>query len=511
MEHLVKKTAVVSGLTLVSRILGMVRDAVIAMLFGGSVTADLFFLAFRPFDLLRKMFANGFLTLSFIPVFTRYLGKEGHGKALSLISSCLFVICLTGFSVIVLGIWLAPWLVGMLAPGAVDQSELAAVLLSLMLPYVWTIMGVSLGAAVLQCLGNFYLPALAPVVFNCVFIAVAVGAEHWPIPPVVGLALGVSLGGLAQVILIFPKLFKEKMLSWRGGSFNHPGMKETARKMLPAMIGSGAFHLNLVVASFFAGRLDPGSVSCLYYADRLVQFPMGLIAVSLSTVLLPTLAREAIEKKGRAGRERTFEQGVRLGIFITLPAMAGLMALNVPVVQLLFGRGAFDAAAVALTAECLFVLCCGLWAMTGIQLLSTLHFSLSRMKMPFHAGLISMGLNLAFCLLFMPLWGVQGLALSVALSSMGGCLYLAWGTSRGSTAASLGKPVLVSACRAVFLSVIMFFLVRRAAEFFSFDTGLGLAAQVLICIFLGAAFIFGAGWWTARSEVRLVTTLFNKG
>ncbi len=426
MEQLVKKTALVSVLTLVSRILGMVRDAVIAMVFGGTMASDLFFLAFRPFDLMRKMFANGFLTLSFIPIFSRHLSESKPQGAAGMISSCLAFAGLASAGLILAGFFWTDHLVLLMAPGlGHDPGAIQTTmgLLRTMLPYFWIIITVSLASAVLQCLGNFHLPALAPALFNLVFILFALlaglGSETW-IP---GLAFGVTAGGLAQLCLVLPRLLRTGLVQIRQVSFSHPGMGAAGKKMLPCMVGAGAFHLNVVAASVFASHLPEGSVSCLYYADRLVQFPMGLIAVSLSTVLLPLLSRQSVQE-GQAQVRRTFEQGVRLGIFITLPAMAGLLALAEPVVTLLFGRGAFDGAAIARTTECLVVLVSGLWAMAGVQLLSILHFGLGRIRYPFYAGLFAMGLNLGFCWVFMPIWGVQGLALAVSLAAAGGCLFL---------------------------------------------------------------------------------------
>ncbi|MCG8566278.1 MAG: murein biosynthesis integral membrane protein MurJ [Desulfobacterales bacterium] len=502
-----------SGLTLGSRVLGMVRDAVIAMTLGGGPAADLFFLAFRPFDLLRKMFANGFLTLSFIPVFSNRRAGGRSSDGVAMVSSCLAALSLAGLVVLGLGLIGADWVAGFIVPDTLggDGRATVAALFKFMLPYVWMIMAVSLASAVLQCLGNFHLPALAPSLFNGVVIAAALGAGKWAGLEASGLALGVTLGGMAQLILVFPRLLSMGMVRLKGISMAHPGVVEAGRKMLPAMVGSGSFHVNIVVASIFAGYLSPGSVSSLYFADRLVQFPMGLIAVSLSTVLLPTLSRQLADRRMDLAQD-TFEQGLRLGIFVTLPAMAGLMALAHPVVELLFARGAFGADATARTGDCLFVLASGLWAMTGTQLLSTLHFGRSRMKQPFRAGLIAMGMNLILCPILGPAWGAKGLALSVALSAMGACLFLVLHPPGGQGGEGLGKAVLESACRALFLSVIMFFLVRHAASVLIVNT-LGttvFSLGILGCILLGAGFVFGAGWWMARGDVRLVLTLLKR-
>ena len=509
MEQLVKKTALVSGLTLVSRILGMIRDAVIAMLFGGSLVSDIFFLVFRPFDLLRKMFSSGVLTLSFVPVLSRYLVKDGS-SARGMVSSCLALVAIAGGGIVALGYLVAPLWVWLTLPQGLT-TPLAVDLFRTMLPYVWFIMAVSLAAGVLQCLGNFHLPALAPSLFNLVVIGFSLGFSRILDVPIRGLAWGVVIGCGGQLLLLAPGLWASGLIGLKRIRLNHPGMLETLKKMVPAMVGSSPYQINILVASFFASTLAEGNVSFLYYADRLIQFPLGLIAVSLSTVLLPTLATHAARGEKRAFHS-SFNQGMRLACFVSFPAMAGLMALSGPVVQMLFGHGAFGEAAVSQTGQCLFFLALGLGSLTVSHLCATLHFGRGSMAIPLRAGVLSMGVNALCCWVLGKIGGLSGLAISVSLASAVSFLYL-WRHPPGNLGKNPGSAdLLYSACRAFFLSVILFFLIHWASPFLILENqgvfvhALGVAG----CIFLGICFIFGAGFWVCPREIRMVTASFKR-
>ena len=273
--------------------------------------------------------------------------------------------------------------------------------------------------------------------------------------------------------------------------------------MIPSMIGAASYQINIMVASFFTSGLDEGSVTFMYYADRLVQFPLALFAVSVATVLLPEISKKVVSGQfDEVGG--LFSRGVRLVFFITIPAMAGLMALNEPIVKILFGHGAFNAASVEKTAECLFFLAMGLWAFTGVRLFVTLYYSLMNIAIPFYSGLITVGLNLVLCPALMGLLGLKGLILSVSLSAVAGFIFLFMNIP--GTMNIRKNEIIVSTCRSFFASAIMLFFVRQAAELILplSASRIGFAIGVTGCIAIGMILYLGINQIMSNPELELI-------
>lgn len=297
MRKIIKNAASVSVLTIVSRILGVLRDALIAMIFGASSVSDAFFIAFRPFDLIRKMFSDGILSISFVPVFSSYLekGKKRPGNCHVFIGP-VHPFRGRGLSGIY-GYFVCSGSAENYRSGFFRGSytySLTILLLKIMLPYLLTILGLALCMGVLNSLGNFCIPAATPIVLNLVVILFALFVSAYFDPPILALALGVCLGGMAQLALQVPFLVHHGMINFSCFTWLHPGLIKVGKIMIPCMVGAASYQINIMIASFFASKLCQGSVSFLYYADRLVQFPLALFAVSFSTVLLPSLTRKAV-------------------------------------------------------------------------------------------------------------------------------------------------------------------------------------------------------------------------
>jgi len=505
-RKILKTTALISILTFTSRVLGVVRDALIAMYFGTSSQSDAFFIAFRPFDLVRKLFSDGILSMAFVPVFAKTMEKQGKSKAVAMVFSFFCFLSLTGIIILLAGIYFAPVIVKLIAPGFIGdsyRSGLAIVLLKIMLPYLWLVFITALCMGVLNSMGNFGVPAAAPAVFNLVVILFTIIiSNHFKIP-ITGLALGVTIGGVLQLAVQVPVMVRLGMLNPCFFQFFHPGVLKVMKIMIPCMIGAASYQINIMVASFFASKLDEGSVSFIYYADRLVQFPLALFAVSVSTALLPELSRKAVSGK-LDEIAKFFSDGVKLVLFITIPAMAGLMALDEKIVAFLFGHGAFSALAIKQTAECLVILSSGLWAFTGTRLFVTLYYALSIIRVPFYSGVIATGLNLVFCWMSVGILGLKGLVLSVSLSAMIGFVFLFVNIPG---AMKIDKfEIIVSACRSLFLSVIMFFLVRQAADFIlaKGHDKFWSAAGVLGCIGFGMIFYLGVNMLIKSPELKML-------
>ena len=277
--QIARAAGVVGGATLLSRILGLVRDLVTAYFFGAGMAADAFFVAFRLPNLLRRLLAEGALTVSFIPIFTEYLSERGREEAFQLARAALTLFSLILAVVSILGVLLAPYIVYVFAPGFADDPEkfkLTVLLARIMFPYIFLIGLVALAMGVLNSLGRFAAPALAPVMLNIGMIAsVFLLTSHFQ-PPILALSIGVIAGGIFQVMLQLPYLAKEKGLLGISLNFSHPALKRVGLLMVPAALGAAVYQFSVFINTLLASFLPQGSVSYLYYADRVMQFPLGV-------------------------------------------------------------------------------------------------------------------------------------------------------------------------------------------------------------------------------------------
>ncbi len=512
MRKILKKTALISILTFSSRVLGVVRDTVIAMVFGTSAQSDAFFIAFRPFDLVRKLFSEGVLGVSFIPAFSKTLDQQGKSSAIAMLFSFFCLLSVAAIIIMFAGLVFAPYVVKIIAPGFVSLSykyNLTILLFKIMLPYFWFILITGLSMGVLNSMGNFGAPAAAPVVFNIGMILFVLFITSCFKVPVLALAIGVTIGGVLQLAIQIPFMVRLGILKPTQFKIFNPQSLKIFKIMVPTMIGAASYQVNIMVASFFASTLEEGSVSYLYYADRLVQFPLALFGVSVATVFLPDLSKKANSGE-LSDMGALFSNGVIMVFFVTIPAMAGLMAMNKLIIAFLFGHGAFDTFAVKQTADCLFFLVTGLWAFTGVRLFVTLYYAMSKVRLPFYSGLITIGLNLVLCSVLVKYLELRGLVLSVAFSAMAGCLFLFINLPSSFKVDKF--LIIVSACRSLFLSVIMFFLVRLATGFVlvdgvnKFSSGMGLVG----CVFLGIVFYFGANYLISSPELKMLTKGLSK-
>jgi len=296
-NHRVTKAAgVVGSATLLSRIFGFIRDVVIAWFFGAGLVSDAFFVAFRIPNLLRRLFAEGSLSAAFIPVFTEYLTKRGKDEAFRMARSAIRLLSVLLVAITVAGILLSPIVIRLIAPGFVTSPEkysLTVFLTRIMFPYIFFIGLVALCMGILNALGHFAAPALAPVFLNISIIgSVFLIAPHMA-DPVAGIAIGVLIGGFLQLALQVPFLIKKGFYFWQKTNMYHSGLKKVGLLMVPTIFGSAVYQINILVGTLLASLLAHGSVSYLYYADRLVQFPLGIFAIAMATAVLPTLSRQA--------------------------------------------------------------------------------------------------------------------------------------------------------------------------------------------------------------------------
>lgn len=414
-----KAAGVVSVATLLSRILGLVRDMVIAAFFGAGPAADAFFVAFRIPNLLRRLFAEGSLTISFIPVFAEYLLKRGRDEAFALARSSWWILAMTLAVVSVLGVVFSPLIVKVIAPGFVSSPEkfdLTVLLTRIMFPYIFFIGMVALAMGILNTLGHFAAPAASPALLSVSMVSSVLLISPHLENPVLGLAMGVMIGGCLQLTLQMPFMIRKGFRIFIRSPLYHAAIKRIALLMTPAVFGAAVYQINIVVGTLLATLLPAGSVSYLYYADRMVQFPLGVFAIALATAVLPSLSKHAA-MEDMEGLRSSFSYALRLVFFITIPAMTGLIILREPIIRLLFERGEFDAVTSRLTAEAVLYYAVGLWAFSGVRIVVSAFYSLQDTKTPVKTAVVSLLANIVLSILLMGPMLHGGLALATSLAS----------------------------------------------------------------------------------------------
>jgi putative peptidoglycan lipid II flippase len=425
-KKIVRAASVVSLATFLSRIFGFIRDMTIAYLFGAGPAADAFFVAFRVPNLLRRLFAEGALTIAFIPIFTEAMLREGREKARALARSVSGMLTLLLLLVCILGMIFTAQVLAVIAPGFIPGSpvyDLTLLLTRICFPFIFFISLAALCSGILNTQEHFLSPAISPVLLNLSLICCALGLDLDP--PVLSLGIGVLAGGSAQLLIQLPFLRARGMSILPGFKFRDPYVRQIIVLILPAAFGAAIYQITVVLNTILASFLPGGSVSYLYYADRMVEFPLGVFAVALGTAVLPSLSRQAA-----AGMIRDFTStlnyGLRLTMFICLPAMTGLLLLARPLVAVLFARGEFDWMAVEATTSALWSYGAGLWAFAALRVILPAFYALNDTKTPVKVGALVLIINLLAGLLLMRLWQHSGLALATSISSAVNLLILLW-------------------------------------------------------------------------------------
>ncbi|MGM0453909.1 MAG: murein biosynthesis integral membrane protein MurJ [Thermodesulfobacteriota bacterium] len=507
-----KAAGVIGSATLLSRILGFIRDMVIAWFFGAGRLSDAFFVAFRIPNLLRRLLAEGTLNMAFVPVFTEYLARDGRQEAFRMARSAFRLLSAILVLATLAGIVGAPWLVSVLAPGFTGAKfALTVTLTRIIFPYIFFICIVALSMGILNALGHFAAPAFAPVLLNMAIIAGMLFISPFIETPVIGLAVGVLIGGVLQVGLQVPFLIQKGFYFWRRAGFYHPGLSKIGRLMGPSVFGAAIYQINIVVGTLLASLLAEGSVSALYYADRLVQFPLGLFAISISVAVLPGLSRQAAGQDF-TGLADTFAYAVRLIFFITLPAMIGLIVLRRPIVALLFGRGAFDTESIRMTAYALFFYGIGLWAFSGVRIVVATFYAIQDTKTPVKTGIISVAANIVLGLFLMGPLAHGGIALATSLASIlnFGLLVLALPYRLGQLP---WKKIIVSVIKSVICSAVMGGILYGGYRMFPPDYQAGtliLSGYVLSAVAAGMVIYAVSALVLQRNEVKAVFLLVKK-
>jgi len=422
-----RNTTVVGGLTLVSRVMGLVRDVVFAYLFATSAAMDAFFVAFKIPNYFRRLFGEGAFSQAFVPVFGEYHSKRGEPEVRALIARVAGVLggallLLTIVGVLFSQILIFPFAAGFYFDGS-DQYGLAADMLRWTFPYLGFVSLCALAAGVLNTFGRFAIPAFTPVLLNVVLIVAALWLSPQMDRPVMALAIGVFVAGAAQLAFQLPALSRIGMLPMPRWDLGHQGVRRVLRLMAPAAFGASVAQLNLLLDTLVATFLITGSVSWLYYSDRLMEFPLGVFAIALATVILPKLSREHANADP-AGFSATLDHALRLAVLLALPAAVGLLVLAEATIITVFGHGAFGARDADLASWSLMAYAGGLMGFTMIKILAPGFFARQDTRTPVRIGLIALGVNLVLNLGFaVPLYlmGYEqahaGLALATGIAA----------------------------------------------------------------------------------------------
>jgi putative peptidoglycan lipid II flippase len=413
-----RRVGVVGFYTLLSRVTGLLRDSVLAWAFGATSMADAFYVAFRVPNLLRRLVGEGALTIAFVPVYTEYLKKsrEDGRRAASVIFTYLTIFLIV---ISILGIVFAPYVVKCIAWGfSADPQkfDMTVLLTKIMFPYILLISLVALAMGILNSLKRFAAPAAAQIFLNLSIVIGAVAFTHLFSLPVIGVAISVLIGGVLQLATQIPSLRKEGMVPGINLNYRHGSLKGLLLLMIPSAFGAAVYQVNVMVVTLLASFLPGGSVSYLWYADRVSEFPLGIFAIAVATAALPTLSDHAAEKDYEALKD-TLNYSLRLTFLITIPSMVGLYMMSDLIVGVLFERGQFNMMTTAATAAALAIFAIKIPFVSGVRNIVPAFFALRDAKTPVYVASLAVVVNAAVALLLMHKYLHVGLSFALVISS----------------------------------------------------------------------------------------------
>ncbi|NOX20419.1 MAG: murein biosynthesis integral membrane protein MurJ [Nitrospirae bacterium] len=417
-EEITRSASVMSFAILLSRVLGFIRDMVLARYLGATGLSDTFFVAFRVPNLLRELFAEGSMSSAFVPVLTEVSAKKGDEEARRLTSITFTFICVSAGIVVILGIIFSPQIVRLIAPGfqSVEKLRITVLLTRIMFPFLLFVSLAALCMGALNVKKVFFIPSLASSWFNLTVIICVVVLTALTGKPIIAAAVGITIGGFMQFATQVPAFLKKGYrfnLNW---NFSDSGLKKMGRLVLPTTIGLAVSQINIFVSTILASYLREGSITYLYYSMRLIQFPVGIFGVAMGMAVLPALSRHAAMKDMRSLRE-DFSYAIRMLFFITVPSMMGLIALREPIVNLLFQRGEFDYTATQGTAFSLIFYSLGIWSIVGVRVVVSAFYSMQDTRTPVIVAAMAMLLNILLSLVLMGPLNHGGLALANSIAS----------------------------------------------------------------------------------------------
>ena len=507
-QGLFKSTLVVGTMTGLSRVFGLIRDVVIAVMFGPGAGVDAFIVAFRIPNFLRRIFAEGGFSQAFVPILSEYKMQRGDDEVKALLDQISATLGLALLLVTVIGIIAAPILILIFAPGFTDQADkqvLAADMLRITFPYIFFISLTAMAGGILNTYGRFAVPALTPVLLNLSLITCAIWLSPEFSQPILALAWGVLIAGIAQLLFQLPFLLNLGLLPTPGFHRDRNGLRRILMLMLPTLFAASVTQINLLVDTIIASFLQTGSISWLYFSDRLVEFPLGVFGIAVSTVILPTLSSQ-YASGSQAAYRRTLDWALRLVFLIALPAAVGLAFLAVPVLSTIFQYEQFSGEDVLMASHSLMAYASGLLAFILIKVLSSGFFSRQDTHTPVKIAVIAMLSNIVLNLLLVKHLAHAGLALATSLSAFlnAGLLFLVL-QRRGHYQVRPGWFLyLLKLTLALLLMCALLHWLTPAMDKWLAWGAYKRASQLTLCILVGAASYFFS-LWLLRVPVRKMT------
>ena len=417
--NLLKALGTIGSFTLASRILGIIRDVLVARVFGAGMATDAFFVAFKLPNLLRRLFAEGAFSQAFVPILGEYKNRRGHEETRLLVDHVTTLLAMILFIVTLIGVIAAPILVYISAPGfAVTPAkfDLTVQLLRISSPYIFFISLVAMASGILNTYNKFWVPAFTPILLNLCFIGAALWLAPYFDPPIMALAWAVFVAGFVQLAFQLPFLKKIGMLPTLRLNLKDAGVWRIIKQMGPAVFGVSISQISLIINTIFASFLVAGSVSWLYYADRLMEFPSGVLGAAIATILLPSLSK--YHSDGHLVQySKLLDWGLRLTFMLTLPAALALGLIAVPLLATFFQHGAFTAHDVLMTRNALVGYSVGLIGILSVKVLAPGFYARQDIRTPVKTGIITLLATQAMNLLFIGWLQHAGLALAIGLGS----------------------------------------------------------------------------------------------
>jgi len=484
-------TGLMGAATGVSRVAGLVRDIVVARLFGAGFVTDAFFMAFTIPNLLRRFFAEGSLTAAFVPTFSDIYHKEGEEEARRVASICFTLLFVIMAAVTVIGIVASPEVVRLIGFGfeaVPGKLELTDMLNRLMFPYILFVSLLALVTGILNVRGHYFLPSFSPVVLNLSMIGAAVLLSPRLETPIAALAIGVLLGGILQLLMQFPLLFRFGYSLKPSFNFSHPAIRQISLLMLPGIAGVAIYQINVVVTRLLASFLPEGSVSYLYYGQRLFEFPQGIIIASLAQAVLPAMSRQLADDDLDGFRE-SLHYSFELLLFLILPATLGLMLCAVPVYSVFFMSGEFTAAAVRQSGLALVAYAPGLICVGLSRVVVPAFYAMKDTRTPVWVSFWTLLANAGLGLLLMQFWAHVGLAVALTLASLFNAIVLLWLIQRriGGLRLSSLSVMLVKVAPALLVMSVVVWAVLQFGHWNADTERIRNSAVLLTAVFSGGA------------------------
>lgn len=505
-KHKIAKNAgIVIIATIFCRILGLGREIVISNRFGAGIETDAFFVAFMIPNLLRSLLGEGALNSAFIPVFTEYLTNHDRKKAEYFASNVLNILAIILIIVIILGIWGAPLIINIVAIGFKSNMykyQLAINLTRIIFPYIGFVSIAALFMGILNSYDHFLVPALAPSMLNISVIVFALTLSYKY--GIYSIALGVILGGIGQALIQTPVLLRKKIKYSFVVDFNDPGTKKLLKLLVPAMIGLAITQINVIVDRTIASTLIDGSISALYYSNRLVQFPLGAFGIAISIAIFPTLAKQTA-KNNINEFKKSLLFGLRILLLLTIPSAVGLIVLREPMIRLIYEHGIFSKVATNMTTSALLYYSIGLFAYACVRLITMSFYALKDSKTPVKVGVYIVFINIALDLILVRYLAHSGLALATSIAAILNMIILLKvlqnkiGNLELKSQASFLIKIIISS---IFLGVICVLVSNYLGGLLDLNIKYNQIIQVIASIFSGGLVYFIVSYILDVKEVR---------